>query len=97
MNGKTEKPKFFLAQKPKSELKLAQTAKERKTQSPPSDCRMIRTSRSPSSNAVSQRIWTPTDLSPRSKSADGYGLPLRRFEPPYQTFLLSILYIMFGN
>ena len=64
MNGKTEKPKFFLAQKPKSELKLAQTAKERKTQSPPSDCRMIRTSRSPSSNAVSQLILTPADLTP---------------------------------
>ena len=41
---------------------------------------------------VSQWIWTP-----RSKSVSGYGPPLRRFEPPYQTFLLSILCIIFGN
>ena len=36
-------------------------------------------------------------MPPRSKSAGGYGLPFRRFELSYQTFLLSILCIMFGN
>ena len=34
---------------------------------------------------------------PQSTSADGYGPPLRRFGLPYQTFLLSIVYIVFGN
>ena len=36
-------------------------------------------------------------MPPRYKSAGGYGLPFRRFELSYQTFLLSILCIMFGN
>ena len=36
-------------------------------------------------------------MPPRSKSAGGYGLPFRRFELSYQTFLLSILCIMFGS
>ena len=38
------------------------------------------------------RIWIP-----RSKSAGGCGPPIRRFGPPYQTFLLSIFSIIFGN
>ena len=42
---------------------------------------------------VSQRIWTP----PRSKSASRYGPPFADMDPPYQTFLLSILCIIFGN
>ena len=31
------------------------------------------------------------------QSASGYGPLLRRFGPPYQTFLLSIVCILFGN
>ena len=48
---------------------------------------------------VSQRIWTPRGFGlPRSKSASGYGPPLADLNPPsYQTFLLSILFIIFGN
>ena len=37
-------------------------------------------------------IWNP-----RSKSVSGYGPPFANLDPPYQTFLLSILYIIFGN
>ena len=49
------------------------------------------------SHPVSQRIWTPRGFGPRSKSASAYGPSFTDLDPPYQTFLLSILCIMFGN
>ena len=59
---------------------------------------------------VSQRIWTPRAIGPQSKSANRYGspppprpYPLADVDPPsqiwapYQTFLSSIVCIIFGN
>ena len=42
---------------------------------------------------VSQRIWTPRGFGP----ASGYGPPFADLDPPYQTFHLSILCIIFAN
>ena len=39
------------------------------------------------------RIWTP----PQSKFVSGYGSHFANLDPPYRTFLLSILCIIFGN
>ena len=51
MNSNTKKPKSFWHKNRKTDIKLAKTAK-RKSQCPPSDWRMIRISRLPSSMAA---------------------------------------------
>ena len=49
---------------------------------------------------VSQWIWTLRGFGPpppQSISAGGYGPPTQVWIPPTKTFLLSIVYIVFGN
>ena len=48
-------------------------------------------------SGVTADLDPPADLNPRSKSAGGYGPPFADLDPPYQTFLLSILCIIFGK
>ena len=47
---------------------------------------------------LSRKTGVTEDLDlPWSKSVSRYGPPLADLDPLYQTFLLSILYIIFGN
>ena len=46
---------------------------------------------------LSWNAGVTADLDPRSKSASGCGPPFADLDPSYQTFLLSILCIIFGT
>ena len=50
-----------------------------------------------SNPVLSIRLGVTADLDPTVQISWRIWTPLRRFGPPYQTFLLSILCIIFGN